>query len=185
MRHPLSDSLSFLWGLKIWNSLLAGNAAWKSPGESRLMINLLPIAARLSDADGEKVGRSLFTRVSGAFSQTVGQVFSSLLVRERVASVLVNRWKDTNVGKWTRSDSSMCPSCTCWSGTRTCAAGFGNLLRLMKAAAKKWAEGLQMFLISGLKLIWLFVIGSVKLFCRKSGRSRLQIKQEDQNSTET
>lgn len=51
------------------------------------MINLAPIAQRLAEADGEKVGRSLFTRVSGAFSQTLGQVFSSLLA----ASVLVNR----------------------------------------------------------------------------------------------
>lgn len=83
---------------KIWNSLLAGNAAWKSPGELRLMINLPPIAQRLSEADGEKVGRSLFTRVPGAFSRTVGQVFSSLLA----ASVLVNRWEDANLGKWTR-----------------------------------------------------------------------------------
>lgn len=84
--HFPSESLFFLRGLKFWNSLLARNAARESPGEFRLMINLLPIAERLLEAYGEKVGRNLLTRVRGAFSQTVGQVFPSLLVREHLFS---------------------------------------------------------------------------------------------------
>lgn len=179
MRHPLSDSLSFLWGLKIWNSLLAGNAAWKSPAELCLMINLLPIAERLSEADGEKVGRSLFTRVSGAFSQTAGQVFSSSLVRS-----ICSCPQDTNVGE-------------CWAPTQDVSElhvlkWHKNLHRRVRkfdtadeSRSEEMGRGASDVSNLWLKLIWLFVIGSVKHFCRKSGRSRLQIKQEDQNSTET
>lgn len=98
-----SESLFFLRGLNIWNSLLAGNAARKSPGEFRLMINLLPIVERLLEAGGEKVGRNLLTRVRGAFPQTVGQVFPSLLVREHLfSSVLINRWAEATGTTWKR-----------------------------------------------------------------------------------
>lgn len=101
--HFPSESLLFLRGLKIWNSLLAGNAARKSPGEFRLMINLLPTVERLLEADGEKVGRNLLTRVRGAFPQTVGQVFPSLLVREHLfSSVLINRWAEATGTTWKR-----------------------------------------------------------------------------------
>lgn len=53
--------------LKIWNSLLVGNSARKSPREFRLMINLLPVAKRLVNADGQKVSRYHFHLYLGHF----------------------------------------------------------------------------------------------------------------------
>lgn len=63
----LSGSLLVWWGLKVWNSLSAGYAAWKSPREFHLMISLLPAAKRLLNADGPKVSRYLFHVYLGHF----------------------------------------------------------------------------------------------------------------------
>lgn len=136
--------------------------SWRIPLDEKSTAN-----SRTSVGGRWREGRpqSFYMDFRGIFSvssQNLGQVFSSSLVRRQEASVLVNRWKDANVRKYW----APIPACVRGAGLhilkavegvqKTCTAGFGNLIRLMKAAPKKWAEGLQMFLISGLKLIGAF-----------------------------
>lgn len=165
--------------LKIWNSLLVGNSVWKSPREFRLMINLLPVAKTSGECRWSE-GQSLpFPPVSGAFSLSpalsLGDCFHlPSVLKEKHLLLSTGEQRGCRMEKLS-SHYSLCPSGwaadikSCWNASKTCTAGFGNLLRLMKAGLKKWAEALRMVLISGLKLISAFCSRVIEAFLQKSG----------------
>lgn len=118
-----------------------------------------------------------FPPVSGAFSLSpslsLGDCFHlpSVLKEERLL-LSTGEQRGCRMEELS-SRYSLCPSGwaadikSCWNAP--CTAGFGNLLRLMKAGLKKWTEALRMVLISGLKLISAFCSQVIEAFLQKSG----------------